>query len=113
MNLNRPQHMKTTGYGNEMTRIARRRTTGGHDILICGNLVNVHLAKIVYKCSECFDDLERVNMGLKCVGNPEHRGFIHRDEAQQIKDRQAQNVDALSEVYKIIDGKVVVIKWQS
>ena len=97
-----------------MTRIARRaaRTTGGHDIRICGKLVNIHLAKIVYKCEHCFGDLERHGMGLRCKSNHEHRGFIHRDRVGEIEQQQAQNVDALSEVYGIENGKVVT-KWQS
>jgi hypothetical protein len=93
-----------------MTRIARAtaRTTGGHDIKIDGCLVNIHLAKIIYKCEQCYSGLERYEAGLRCAINQDHRGFIHRDKVKKIQQQQAQNVDALIEIYEIIDGKVVI-----
>lgn len=93
-----------------MTRIARKaaRRTGGHDIKIDGRSINIYLARMVYRCGECFGDLERSGAGLRCQANNEHRGFIHRDVAKKIQQQQAQNVEALSEIYEIIDGKVVI-----
>jgi hypothetical protein len=92
-----------------MTRVTRReaRTIGGHDIKIDGRRIDVNLARIVYKCENCFGDLERYGMGLRCKNNPEHRGFIHRDRVREIQQQQAQNLGALNEVYEIINGKVV------
>ena len=89
-----------------------RPTEGGHTLKIGGKLVNILLARIVYKCEECHGDLKRVDMGLKCIANPNHRGFIHRDEAEAIQARQAKNVEQLEQVYEIVDGKVTV-KCQS
>lgn len=85
-----------------------RPTEGGHNLKIGGKLVNIHLARIVYKCEECFGDLKRVDFGLKCIANPAHRGFIHRDEVKAIQARQAQNAKQLEQVYEIVDGKVKV-----
>ncbi len=85
-----------------------RPTEGGHNIKVNDKLVNIHLARIVYKCEECHGDLKRVDFGLKCISNPRHRGFIHRDEVKAIQARQAQNVERLETVYEIVDGKVVI-----
>lgn len=89
-----------------------RPTEGGHNLKIGGKQVNILLARIVYKCEECYSDLKRVDMGLKCTSNPGHRGFIHRDEVKVIQARQAKNVEQLEQVYEIVDGKVIV-KCQS
>lgn len=85
-----------------------RPTEGGHNLKIGGKLVNINLARIVYKCEECYGDLKRVDMGLKCVTNSNHRGFIHRDEVKAIQARQTQNVEQLEQVYEVVDGKVKV-----
>jgi len=70
-----------------VTRIARRAamTTGGHDLTtIHGERINIHLAKIVYKCLYCLSDLEIKNHGLKCSDNHQHYGFIHRGVAKEL-----------------------------
>lgn len=97
-----------------MTRLARReaRSTGGWDIKIKGRTINIYLASIVYKCETCLGDLVRHNKGLRCKVNPDHRGFIHRDEAKDIEIKQQQHITELSEIYVVKDGKVQ-LKCQS
>ena len=90
----------------------RQHQTGGHGIKINGQWVNNYYACIVYKCADCFGDLERSGAGLRCKGNHEHRRFVHRDEVAELRKQQAHNVEALEEFYQIIDGKVT-IKCQS
>lgn len=92
-----------------MTRYTRlhARTTGGHDIRINGECVNVLLARITHKCAECLGDLELHNAGLRCQDNHEHRGFVHRDEAAEIKQQQAAQVAEIEAAYEIRDGQIV------
>lgn len=82
--------------------------SGGHKIKIKGRLVNVHLARIVYRCEACHGNLERHNKGLRCTTNPAHRGFVHRSQAEQVKQVQAGNLEKLTDIYDVQNGKVVV-----
>lgn len=91
-----------------MSRFNRSpRTAGGHAISIGGKKVNIHFARIVYKCAECLGDLERHNMGLRCKSDHNHRRFIHRDEAEKIKQQQQQQMAEVEAAYEIIDGQIV------
>lgn len=81
---------------------------GQATIKINGKTLNLYFAKQVYRCAECLSPLRYRNSGLACSENDEHRGFIHREEAEAIRARQEANVEKLSSVYEIVDGKVVV-----
>jgi hypothetical protein len=86
--------------------------SGGHKIKIKGRLVNVHLARIVYRCEACHGQLKRQNKGLCCKANPTHRGFVHQSQAERVEQVQAGNLEKLNNIYEIQNGKVV-IKCQS
>lgn len=75
---------------------------------INGKRIDIYTARIVYKCAECFGDLERHNFGLRCKENHEHRFFVHRDEIAELQKQQSKNIDELKEVYEIVDGKVMI-----
>lgn len=92
---------------NRYNRLHARKT-GGWEIHIKGKLYNVHFARIVFKCEECFSDLRLRNHGLVCTANEEHRGFIHRKNVEQLRAERAKNVEVLKEIYEIKDGKIVV-----
>ena len=88
------------------------RHATGHTITIAGKRLNIHYARLVYRCEVCHSNLERHNAGLKCVANHDHRGFIHRNEATQIQATQQANVNTLKDFYVVKDGKVE-LKCQS
>lgn len=82
--------------------------SGGHNIKIKGRVVNIHLARIVYRCEVCHAELKRHNKGLRCQANPAHRGFVHQSRVREIEQAQAANIEQLETVYQIVDGKVVL-----
>ena len=81
---------------------------GGHKIKIKGKLVNIHLARITYKCQVCHGSLERHNMGLRCIANRNHRGFVHQKQVEQVSKAQQENIKQLSSFYEIVNGKVII-----
>jgi len=93
-----------------MSRFSRneRNTRVTPRIKIQGEWIDLYTARIVYKCAQCFGDLELHNAGLRCKDNHEHGQFVHRDEIAKLRKQQAQNVEALEEFYQIVDGKVVI-----
>ena len=91
-----------------MSRFRRSpRVVGGHSIKINGQLLNVHYARIVYKCAECFGDLERHDFGLRCQNDHGHRHFIHRDEAEKIRASRCEQLDEIEAAYEIINDQIV------
>jgi hypothetical protein len=95
-------------YRNKHNRL-HASVRGGHDLHIKGKVVNIHLAKIVYKCEQCWADLIPHGMGLVCANDSAHRGFIHRKEIQEIQRIQEKEVeDLLADHFEIVDGKVVI-----
>lgn len=88
------------------------KTTGTTTIHIGGKSISIYAARLTYRCRECLGGLKFHNSGLACVANSTHRGFVHRTEAKQIQERQAQNITELEQFYVIKDGKVE-IKCQS
>lgn len=86
----------------------RQGYSGGHLIRIEGRRVNIHLARLVYRCAHCYGPLEKKEFGLKCQADPEHRGFVHRNVVAQIQAAQQENVEELESIYQIKDGKVVI-----
>jgi len=86
----------------------KRGSSGGHIIRIEDQRVNIHLARLVYRCGHCYGPLVRVEFGLKCQADPEHRGFIHRNLVAQIQAAQQDNIEELESIYQIKDGKVVI-----
>jgi len=83
-----------------------------HNVMIQGRAINITLAKITYRCGHCLAPIRIKDTGLKCTVNPEHKGFIHRDKAEKIKDQQNRNIKQLEQFYKIVDGEVKTL-WQS
>ena len=90
----------------------RHRTYGGHSIKIQGKQVNIYFARLVYRCAECYGELAIKNFGLVCKAHPGHRFYVHQREVEALEEKQAKNVNELSNIYDIVDGKVVV-KCQS
>lgn len=92
-----------------MTRHLNRRFTrwsGAHDIKIQGNVININLAKIVYRCEECHSKLRRRDFGLVCSTDPDHRGFIHRDRVAELQTEQEKLLDQVQQDFVIEDGMI-------
>lgn len=88
-------------------RNIRTRPTENY-VKIGDKRVDLFSAKIVYKCEQCHAQLSYKGAGLVCSANPSHKGFIHRNEVRAIREKQAQNVNQLSDFYQIVNGKVVL-----
>lgn len=88
------------------------KTRGTNTIRIGDKTISIYVARLTYRCQECLSELKLHNNGLACTANSTHHGFVHRTEAKQIQERQAQNVAGLEQFYVIKDGKVE-IKCQS
>jgi hypothetical protein len=84
------------------------RHPSGPTMRINGETVSVIVAKTAYRCEECLAALAYKDAGLVCTVNPAHRGFIKQKEAAAIEQAQQQNINQLSEFYKIENGKVVI-----
>lgn len=83
-------------------------TAGGWPVRIGGKEYNVHFARIVFKCGECLGDLRIRDHGLVCEADANHRGYIHRKEAEQLRAEQQQQMTEIEAVYEIVDGQIVV-----
>ena len=81
---------------------------GGHKININGEWVNIHYARLVYRCAICLSGLKRVDAGLKCKQDESHRGFVHQTEVKRLEAQQQQNIQELEQFYDIVDGKVII-----
>ena len=81
---------------------------GGHYLKIRGERINIHIARLMYRCEVCFSKLERVDFGLKCKANRGHKGIVHQREIEQLKNKQAENVNQLNQFYEVRDGKVKI-----
>jgi DNA-directed RNA polymerase subunit RPC12/RpoP len=93
---------------SKVNRDRLRHAVGGHSIKINGKILNIHFARIAYRCEECLGELELHNAGIRCKAQCGGRGFITKAEAEAIKQNQTQNIETLKEFYQIIDGKVVI-----
>lgn len=80
-----------------MSRRNIRQTPGDLKMKINGQLVDIFLARIVYKCIHCLGDLEVHNAGVRCSENSNHYGFIHRDDA--IKFTEQERFMKISEMF--------------
>lgn len=78
------------------------------NVRIDGRTIDINFARIVYCCRVCGSELKKRDAGLVCIANPEHRRFIHRDELAGIKNKQQENIEALTKFYQIVDGQVVI-----
>lgn len=76
-------------------------------VKIGGKRIDIYTARIVYKCAECFGDLERHNFGLRCKDSHEHRRFLHRDEVAEIQQQQREQMAEVQLAYKIVNGEIV------
>ena len=92
-----------------MSRLARKeaRTTGGATVRICGKVVNLYLARIVYRCEECLGELELWNAGIICKVDHSHKGFVHQTEAAKIAEYKQQLTSVVEGAYEIKNGILV------
>jgi hypothetical protein len=92
-----------------MARNIKTRSYGQSNFIkINDKRVDLFSARIVYRCEACHAPLKLHNAGLICTENPQHRGFIHRNEVARIQAQQATNINQLSDFYEIVNGKVVI-----
>lgn len=89
-------------------RASKMQTTGGHNIKIQGRLINIHLARMVYRCGVCFGELELHGSGLRCKADHNHRFFAHQSEVKAVEVKREENIKKLQGIYQIIDGKVTL-----
>ena len=99
--------MSKYNIGRKPTHRPQRPITGPR-MKINGVMVSLVLAPHSHVCGECYGKIERHNAGLRCTATPTHRGFVTRAIGREIQEAQNQNVNELSEVYKIVGGKVVI-----
>lgn len=75
-----------------ITRSKFTRGGGSHNINLLTpygrRSVDIRLVKIVYLCFHCLSRLKYHNSGVQCEQNPNHYGFIHRDEAGKFTDEE-------------------------
>ncbi len=81
--------------------------TVGHTIKIEGRVLNILFAKIVYRCAICHCKLERRRVGLECLLDETHRGFVHRDDAKKIKAKVDEQTNEIEAAYEIVGGVIV------
>lgn len=85
----------------------RTHTHIRHSIRIKGKEINIDFARIVYRCEECLGKLRRKDAGLVCTKDENHRGFIHRDEAEKIAAKHNEEMEQVESAYEIVDGQIV------
>lgn len=68
------------------------------------------LAKIVGRCLECLGRVDYYNNGLACQANKNHKGIIHRKEAEILAVERKSQLSQVKTNYTIQDGKVIPIK---
>ena len=93
-----------------MSYYRRRRPSkkrDGMSIKIRGEKFDLFTARIVFKCAECFGDLELKDAGLRCKVDHAHRRYIHRDEVAKVHQQQREQMAEVEATYEIIDGKIV------
>jgi len=79
----------------------------GPTMRINGKTVSRIVARYDYRCAECFGTLEYSGAGLACVNDHAHRGYIYKTEAAQATTHEEEITAQVSELYQIIDGKLV------
>lgn len=74
-----------------------------------GQVYPIILAKKVCRCAECLGELADLTNGLCCATNFAHRGIIHKDEAAQIAQERAEQLQQVQGAYTIKDGQIVAL----
>lgn len=82
------------------------RNPTGPTMRIGDKVVSQIDAKYLYRCAECFGELDYLNGGLVCKTNNQHQGFIHKSEATKRQVAQVANLKVLEQFYIITNGKV-------
>lgn len=72
-----------------------------------GRVLSIIVAKQACRCAECLGALTDATNGLMCATNPAHRGIIHKDEAAQIAQERAKQLQQVEAAYTIKDGVLV------
>jgi hypothetical protein len=82
--------------------------SGRGNIRIRGGMVlPIILAKQTCRCAECLGPLADATNGLKCAADATHKGIIHRDEAAEIAQQRAEQLQQVKAAYAIQDGQLV------
>lgn len=79
-----------------------------YTVRIDGKIIDIHLARQVYRCRECLGPLVYRDSGLACAADTGHAGFIHLDEVEREMERRALELAQVEAVYQIKDGKIVL-----
>lgn len=74
-----------------------------------GKVLSIIVAKQVCRCAECLGALTDATNGLMCATNFAHRGIIHKDEAAQIAQERAEQLQQVQGAYTIKDGQIVAL----
>jgi hypothetical protein len=74
-----------------------------------GEVMPIIKARIVCRCAECLGTLTDLTNGLGCATNPAHKGIIHRDEAAEIAQQRAEQLQQVKAAYAIQDGQLVAL----
>ena len=87
--------------------------SGRGNIRIRGGMVlPVILARQTCRCAECLGPLADATNGLKCATDATHKGIIHRDEAAEIAQQRAEQLQQVKAAYTIQDGQLVALDDQ-
>jgi hypothetical protein len=87
--------------------------SGRGNIRIRGGMVlPIILAKQTCRCAECLGPLADATNGLKCAADATHKGIIHRDEAAEIAQQRAEQLQQVKAAYTIQDGVLVALDDQ-
>ena len=79
-----------------------------YTVSIDGKIIDIHLARQLYRCRECLGPLAHHNSGLACAADKSHAGFIHLNEVEREMERRAAALAQVEAVYQIKDGKIVL-----
>lgn len=93
---------------SKATRLHSRTTGNVVNIRIKGKKVDQSYAVVMYRCRECLGRLRKRDAGLTCLDDEDHRGFIHKREAEKIFQAEVDKQTKIEAVYKIVDGVIVV-----
>ena len=93
------------------TRLHYRTTGNVVNVRIGSEKVDQSYAVVMYRCKECLGRLRKRDAGLCCIDSPAHLGFIHKLEAAEIVQAQAEELEKIKAVYEIRDG-IIEVKEQ-
>lgn len=95
---------------NRNTRLHYRTTGNVVNIRIGGKKVDQSYAVVMYRCKECFARLKKRDAGLICLRDPDHQGYIHKKEAEEIFRFEAEKQTKIQAVYEIDKNGIIVVK---